>query len=556
MTIAKRLQFAALIVGMAISVVSARAADDAKEPETYWIVKRTGSTVQLLPANEDTLQPLLKKQAQADAAKRPEGAKAADKSAVAQGTSAPTASGSGKSEPKRLPPAATTRTTISPQPKADANVPLPISLTGERLVSGTEPTTYDYDETFPDRVTISRPAPTNPNSAMMAIESPAPQVPDGTSANYNDYHTGVRMEGGNRSYQRSAPPEPIAPGGQAHLSDDCPDCRDFQNYNRDRHDGYDIHKDCFNPCGDCGFFAGADYLYVRPTFSENTAYFRRNTTIDANENVTVTDTVVHQDFDYTSSPRIFLGYRFCDCGGEIRFTYWNYDNSSSQITGPATTDTIYAGQLEINTSVPGQQLLVDSHLNMNVYDIDYSKCVCYGGGKPCDPCHGCPVWTLKYTAGVRIADVRRTDDNILLPVDDLSVAGHISADFIGAGPRLGIEGRRYCRDGALSFFARGSMSLLLGEYDLKETRFDPTLVPGTTDNYFDSHARVIPVAEIELGGTYQVSQRISASVGYLFQAWWDLGAFEQIPGNVFLNPIDDSNIMSFDGLFARVEVCF
>ena len=45
----------------------------------------------------------------------------------------------------------------------------------------------------------------------MAIESPAPQVPDGTSANYNDYHTGVRMEGGNRSYQRSAPPEPIAP---------------------------------------------------------------------------------------------------------------------------------------------------------------------------------------------------------------------------------------------------------------------------------------------------------------------------------------------------------
>ena len=266
--------------------------------------------------------------------------------------------------------------------------------------------------------------------------------------------------------------------------------------------------------------------------------------------------MVHQDFDYTSSPRIFLGYRFCDCGGEIRFTYWNYDNSSSQLTGPATTDTIYAGHLEINTSVPGQQLLVDSHLNMNVYDIDYSKCVCYGGGKACDPCHGCPVWTLKYTAGVRIADVRRTDDNILLPVDDFSVAGHISADFIGAGPKLGIEGRRYCRDGALSFFARGSMSLLLGEYDLKETRFDPTSVPGTTDNYFDSHARVIPVAEIELGGTYQVSQRISASVGYLFQAWWDLGAFEQIPGNVFLNPIDDSNIMSFDGLFARVEVCF
>ena len=205
MTIAKRLQFAALIVGLAISVVSARAADDAKEPETYWIVKRTGSTVQVLPANEDTLQPLLKKQAQADTAKRPEGTKTTDKPAAVQSAAATTASGSGKSEPKRLSPAATARTTISPQPKADANVPLPISLTGERLVSGTAPTTYDYDETFPDRVTISRPAPTNPNSAMMAIESPLPQMPDGTSANYNDYHTGVQMQGAIRRISARRP---------------------------------------------------------------------------------------------------------------------------------------------------------------------------------------------------------------------------------------------------------------------------------------------------------------------------------------------------------------
>ena len=67
---------------------------------------------------------------------------------------------------------------------------------------------------------------------------------------------------------------------------------------------------------------------------------------------------------------------------------------------------------------------------------------------------------------------------------------------------------------------------------------------------------MIPVAEIELGGTWQWSQCVSFSAGYLFQAWWDLGQFEQIQGNVFLNPIDDSNIMALDGLFARVEVSF
>ena len=517
---------------------------------------------------------MLKKQAAADSTKPSSKAKAADEKTAAKTATAPATAGSVKTEPKRLPPstmahdwfAAGKAEANSPLPmslggdpplaKSEANSPLPLSLTGERLVSGAAPIDLRL------RRDVSRPCDHFPAGAD-------------ESQQHGD---GGRAAGAANSRQRigqlqrlpyrrgNGRPSPcvsafLAPradqrGGQVHLSDECSDNRDFQNYYHEQRDGNDGRKDCFNPCGNCGFFAGADYLYVRPTFSENTAYFRRNTSLDAAENLTVTDTVVHQDFDYNSSPRIFLGYRFCDCGGEIRFTYWNYDNSSSQTTGPATTDTIYAGQLEINTSVPGQQLMVDSHLNMNVYDIDYSKCVCYGGSKPCDPCNSCPLWTLKYSAGVRIADVRRTDDNILLPVDDLSVAGHISADFIGAGPRLGIEGRRYCRDGAFSFFARGNMALLLGEYDLKETRFNPTLVPGTTDNYFDSHARVIPVAEIELGGTYQVSQRISASVGYLFQAWWDLGAFEQIPGNVFLNPTDDSNIMSFDGLFARVEVCF
>ena len=47
MTIAKHLRLAALIAGLSIGVVAARAADDAKETDSYWIVKRTGSTVQL-----------------------------------------------------------------------------------------------------------------------------------------------------------------------------------------------------------------------------------------------------------------------------------------------------------------------------------------------------------------------------------------------------------------------------------------------------------------------------------------------------------------------------
>ena len=104
MTIAKHLRLAALIAGLSIGVVAARAADDAKETDSYWIVKRTGSTVQLLPANEDTLQPLLKKQAPADSTKPSSKAKAADERTTAKTAAAPATAGSVKTEPKCLPP--------------------------------------------------------------------------------------------------------------------------------------------------------------------------------------------------------------------------------------------------------------------------------------------------------------------------------------------------------------------------------------------------------------------------------------------------------------------
>ncbi len=158
---------------------------------------------------------------------------------------------------------------------------------------------------------------------------------------------------------------------------------------------------------------------------------------------------------------------------------------------------------------------------------------------------------------MRIADITRHDDNFLIDVDGSDAReALISSSFIGAGPRVGIEGRRFFRGGCVSLFAKTNLSLLLGEYNIRETRLTPGGIPELTENYFDSHDRIIPVAEIELGGSWQMTSRLNLSAGYLFQAWWDLGAFEQIEGNVFLNPIDDSNIMAFDGLFARLEFTF
>lgn len=302
------------------------------------------------------------------------------------------------------------------------------------------------------------------------------------------------------------------------------------------------------------FFGGAEFLLIRPRFSENTAYLVNTVSADPQGNVTIQDEIVEQDFGYNGSVRAFVGYRLPDCCGELRFTYWNYGNSSSLLTPPGTPTTTYVGHLEVLTRIPGERLGVDSSLNVNVYDIDYGKCICYNGC--CDPCNYCPPWGLKYYAGVRIADIQRQDDNQLFGVDgDVNQSSAISGDFIGAGPRVGLEGRRWFRGGRGSLFARGNFALLLGQYDIDMTRFTPGVVD-LTERYLDSHARIIPVGEIELGGNYQLTQRVNLGLGYLFQSWWDLGAFEQIQGNVFRGPVDDGNIMSFDGFFARLEVCF
>src|SRR5262249_52433004 len=120
---------------------------------------------------------------------------------------------------------------------------------------------------------------------------------------YPDEHIGSRS-GTAGSSVITASPETISPGESLDLSgDSCSDCGQC---------GGSCCGFCFNPCGCCGWYADVDYLLIRPSFSENQAYIKRTTTQTPSEATTVTDTVVHQNFDYNSSVRTYIGYRFCD----------------------------------------------------------------------------------------------------------------------------------------------------------------------------------------------------------------------------------------------------
>jgi Legionella pneumophila major outer membrane protein precursor len=561
MKCAKFLPFAALCLGLAMSAARARATEPATDYDLEPLLRRYGGeTDQTFSSDQDdntppeTLQPIVRHPSAIARLSH-----STDPVSPASYTSPDDASSQldQPSDPTQPRPAPQTIHALS----RGTNVIQINTLNRSVQQGGVNSSAMDASDTGNDNPTPTPPP--GPGSLSRAIQAQRAQAHGAanTMASFYDGSGGNSMSNSAGAEAPHPAPEMVNPGSESCNSGDCSSCMNDCD-------------SCFSPCGCCGWYAGAEYLLVRPSFSQDTAYIQNTGTSPPGGPTVTTSTVVHQDFDYQSSVRAFLGYRFCDCGGEIRFTYWNYQNNGALQTAAVPDDgsVTYGGQNMVRADQPGQVLTVNNGLSMNVYDIDYSKCLCYGGCNSCGcnscggnscgcGCNCCPVWTLKYSVGVRIADVNRFDNNSVSPPDLVSLppdASFITASFIGAGPRVGLEGRRFFRGNQASLYAKCNFSLLLGEYDITETADTPdfTGALASVQRFVDDHDRMIPVAEIELGGDWQIRDCLHISAGYLFQAWWDLGAFEEPHYTNFNFPVDDSNIMAFDGLFARIEYCF
>ena len=329
-------------------------------------------------------------------------------------------------------------------------------------------------------------------------------------------------------------------------------------------DGYGDDGYCdVGGCGTCRqglWYYSLDYLLVRPRLSQGIAEARTTTSTSTSASTTTT-TDVNYDFDYTSAFRTAIGYRLLDCGGDIQFSYWRLTGSAQVNDGPAS---LSENNLEIqgqlgNDPGQGEYFAAYTGVTANIYDIDFAKCLSFGGPEG-DCCNFCPRWDLRYMAGVRIGDVSRYNNNqVLDPNGDVISFGDINARFVGAGPRLGIQGRRYfgaC--GKWSIFAKGSQALLIGDYNM--TRKLNVAGGGAeglaaVTSQTDSFARMIPVTDIEIGGTWQIAPYAFFSAGWFWQAWWDLGQSETM-SNAGFGALDTSNILGFDGLFIRGELLF
>jgi hypothetical protein len=292
-----------------------------------------------------------------------------------------------------------------------------------------------------------------------------------------------------------------------------------------------------------GFFGGADYLLLRTHFSEAYAYARVFQTLTTPSVREVQAAEI--PFEYDSSVRVFVGYRLGEDAGDIRFTYWHYrtDARTSDVVGNQAGLNQFIVDPMGSMAQTGDFIRAHESVENNVYDLDYDVPLLQRSSH----------WALTGSLGLRIADIHQHyQDPILDPTGAVLSDGRFSAHFVGAGPRLGFEARRYFgQSGRLSAYAKGSGALLLGNYD-----FSAGLsVAGFTGNQNASPTRLVPVAEIEVGTSWQPWKCLTFSAGWLFQAWFDLGASGGQFAGVYV-PTDDANIMSFEGLVLRAELAF
>ena len=132
--------------------------------------------------------------------------------------------------------------------------------------------------------------------------------------------------------------------------------------------------------------------------------------------------------------------------------------------------------------------------------------------------------------------------------------------FEGIGPSVGLLGRRYIgRRGLFSLFARCDLALLSGTMNVDVDATRTAQVGGLGGITRASFKNIIPVTEIEVGGTAHIRNCLKLSAGYFLSAWHDLGMRDEYSfaqGQFQVQTYDDANILSFDGFFARAELAF
>jgi hypothetical protein len=245
---------------------------------------------------------------------------------------------------------------------------------------------------------------------------------------------------------------------------------------------------CQAPCATGGLYGGAELALLKPHLGSLGGAIGDGSTV-----------MLMPEFDYSASPRFWLGYEACN-GVGIQATYWNFDQ---------------------NTSMPdpfGEGTTIGLGLEAQTLDLDATIRGCLGQTE------------LQFFGGVRYGKLHLNASLTDIPVDGGlgdPVGGALDAEFEGWGPTLGLNVRRPIgeRGFALTGGLRGAW--LYGETRAGLSQTQPETRP-LASLVAENHMMQVWEARIGIDWTRSLDcgTQLFARVGVEAQAWeWAPVAF-------------------------------
>lgn len=312
------------------------------------------------------------------------------------------------------------------------------------------------------------------------------------------------------------------------------------------------------PTADCPprFVFGADYLFLRPSFSNSTALYQA--TAVGGQSIALTP--LNYDFGYASGVRGFIGYNFSeDTLG--RFSYLGIDAATS-VAGTATGNyvggdgTAVVGPFYTEAVPATASITSTAKISLDLYDLELARRF-----EIDTETDGAARWDTAGSAGIRFMDssVSTTVDNYCPLCPNYLVT--TNRVFQGVGPRLAIQGRRYLGPARRwSAFATGGAALLVGSFSNDDTRLTKNV--NLLESQSTGGTLVVPNFDIALGTSWQWGPRTSISAGWMLMFFGNLGYSETIDTNginagavATSVPLTNSSL-AYDGAFFRLTHSF
>jgi hypothetical protein len=225
------------------------------------------------------------------------------------------------------------------------------------------------------------------------------------------------------------------------------------------------------------------------------------------------------DLDVRVMPKVELGYRLGQAGGELIFAY-RFLAAEGRQTVAGTDLPLFA---------PGGGAALRSRLDLQVLDLDYASY---------EPSLG-PSWDMKWRVGLRFVNCYADSQafNALLRQQTTN-------RFWGVGPHAALDLRRCIADSGVALFGRMETSVPIGR---AEQSYAETAVAANGQARLQQNMPILSLA-FQAGVSWSPAggDRFRLTAGYTFEHWWDLGSIGVAAGS----PREE---LSIQGGFLRAE---